>query len=113
MRLDAARDALFRWALAYAEKPLSDENQRGLCDAASAYAVERTKTKPRNQAREAATLTVPFGHSKGLPLNEAKTGDLTWVRERIEESLADPSKQRWADKNRELAAAIDRELESR
>jgi len=56
---------------------------------------------------------VPFGRSRGLPIEEATKGDLQWVSGALRESIADPAKARWAPQNRELLAAIEAELETR
>lgn len=63
---------------------------------------------------------VPFGRSRGLPIEEATKGDLEvkvaalqWVSGALRESIADPAKARWAPQNRELLAAIEAELETR
>lgn len=56
---------------------------------------------------------IPFGRSKGLPVEEAEDKDLHFVLERVRAGLDDPDKARWRDKNQKLVDAIERELETR
>jgi len=56
---------------------------------------------------------VPFGRSKGQPVEECDDRDLMWLQNAMRESVADPAKERWREKNQTLLDAIDAELESR
>lgn len=56
---------------------------------------------------------VPFGRDKGVPIEEADTKSLQWLAGAMRESIADPSKEKWAAKNRQLLDAIEVELETR
>lgn len=56
---------------------------------------------------------VPFGKSKGKDLADATHSDLTFLQRSVAESVADPAKARFRDKNAALLAAINAELERR
>lgn len=56
---------------------------------------------------------VPFGRDKGVPIEEADAKSLQWLAGVMRESIADPSKEKWAAKNRALLDAIEVELETR
>jgi hypothetical protein len=114
MNLDEAREQLINAALNLGERGTQDIGAvRALCEAATAYGKERDKATPRNQTRESTSLTLPFGREKNVPLNEAKTGNLKWMRGCLVEMVADPAKEKYREKNQALLEAIDRELESR
>lgn len=112
MSLDNARSALYQAARLFAQQE-NTETERFLCNTASSYAAERIKAAPRAQTKEATSLTMPFGKDKGLPLSEAKTGNLRWMAEVLRESIADETKAKWRNSNQTLLEAIERELESR
>lgn len=57
--------------------------------------------------------TVPFGRSKGLPIEEATTKDLTWLAEVLRESIDEPAREKYREQNAALLSAIEAELESR
>jgi len=91
-----------------------------LSDAAKAWAdVCRTPSaapkavKGTNGNTLRSGQVVPFGRSKGTPIEEADTKDLQWLAGTMRESIADPAKERFAAKNRELLGAIETELETR
>ena len=52
----------------------------------------------------------PYGRSKGMPISGASMGDLEFYANGSKRSLADPSKARWHDKERQLLAAIEAEI---
>jgi hypothetical protein len=52
----------------------------------------------------------PYGRSKGMPIAGASMGDLEFYANGSKRSLADPSKSRWHDKERQLLAAIEAEI---
>ena len=92
-----------------------------LSDAADAWYVLRKGTpstapkavKGTNGNTLRSGQVVPFGRSKGTPIEEADTKDLQWLAGAMRESIADPAKEKWAAKNRELLDAIEHELETR
>jgi hypothetical protein len=52
-----------------------------------------------------------YGRSKGMPVAGASMGDLEFYANGCRRTLADPGKSRWHDKERELLAAIEAEIE--
>ena len=52
----------------------------------------------------------PYGRSKGGPIAGATMQDLEYYANGSRRSLADPSKSRWHDKERQLLAAIEAEI---
>lgn len=52
----------------------------------------------------------PYGRSKGGPISGATLDDLEFYASGCRRTLADPGKQRWHDKERELLAQIEAEL---
>lgn len=97
----------------YSESP--DANfAKALSLSAIAWAKANDATvKGTNGKTLRSGAVVPFGRSRGLPIEEATKGDLQWVSGALRESIADPAKARWAPQNRELLAAIEAELETR
>jgi hypothetical protein len=78
-----------------------------------------TAAAPRGAARLAAPpptgappgmVFPPYGRSKGAPIAGASVGDLEYYASGARRTLADPSKSRWHDKERQLLAAIEAEL---
>jgi hypothetical protein len=51
-----------------------------------------------------------YGRSKGMPVSGASVQDLEFYANGARRSLADPSKSRWHDKERQLLAAIEAEI---
>lgn len=96
-------------------------NAQGLSDAAKAWAAvvgapvasASMVVKGTNGNTLRSGQVVPFGRSKGTPIEEADTKDLQWLAGAMRESIADPAKEKWAPKNRELLDAIEHELETR
>jgi hypothetical protein len=52
----------------------------------------------------------PYGRSKGAPISGATMQDLEFYASGSRRSLADPSKSRWHEKERQLLAAIEAEI---
>jgi hypothetical protein len=67
----------------------------------------------RSSSKTRSGQVVPFGRSKGTPIEEADTKDLQWLLNAVSESVDDPSKERWREKNVALRDAIQAELETR
>lgn len=68
----------------------------------------------RSSSWNAAPTTFPnYGRSKGAPIKGAGVDELEYYANGARRSLADPSKERFHDKERALLAAIEAELESR
>lgn len=55
----------------------------------------------------------PYGRSKGMPIKGASQQDLEFYANGCRRTLADESKSRWHQKEREILAAIDEEIASR
>jgi hypothetical protein len=53
----------------------------------------------------------PYGRSKGQPIRGAEMSQLQFYADRARQTLADPSKSRWHDKERELLAALEAEMD--
>jgi hypothetical protein len=51
-----------------------------------------------------------YGRSKGGPIRGASMGDLEYYANGARRSLADPSKSRWHDRERQLLASIEAEI---
>lgn len=111
--LDQRREELYAAAERFVAGGKAIDAQRGLCDAASAYDKERQAHFRPQQTKEAAKFVIPFGRTKGTPIGDAETKDLTFIAGRLKEGLDDPDKARYRAKNEELIAAIERELETR
>lgn len=52
----------------------------------------------------------PFGRSKGLPIHGADMESLEWYGRAIQQSVDDPSKARWRDRNQQVLDAINAEI---
>lgn len=119
-------------AVLWATSPddVRDSARRGLHDAvltyftarqralqqATAAPVESNGTRPTygtSGRKLRSGHVVPFGRLKGHPIEEVSDKDLNWLLEAIGQSLADPTKGRWADQNQALWDAIRNELETR
>lgn len=55
----------------------------------------------------------PFGKSKGVPIEELEERDLHFIIKAMQDSLDDPSKDRWREKNEKLLNACEKELGTR
>lgn len=118
--LDGAREALRHAAANYAPcYPNPGPEWDDLCRAAIAYAQARSaaqdavKSGAPSYAGPRSGAVVPFGKTKGLPIEEETTKGLLYLRDAIQRSLDDTSKARWADANRTLKAHIEAELARR
>jgi hypothetical protein len=58
-------------------------------------------------------FTSPFGRGKGQPIEELGNSDLDWLTNAVRESVNDPAKDRWRDKNQALLDALEREQATR
>ncbi len=83
-----------------------------LCQSAEAFAKARWAAKAPAPAKSSG-FVVPFGKSKGTPLSEADKKDLLYLSRVLPESIADETKAKWAEKNRELLSAVEAELATR
>lgn len=93
---------------------------KALADAADAYARARWARNSGSNGVKASTgpgalsgVVVPFGRSKGTPIEQADTKDLRWVASALAQSIDNPEKARWRDENERTLAAIQRELGTR
>lgn len=74
-------------------------------------AVESVKAaKAPAPAGPPGTVFPNYGRSKGMPIAGAPLDALQYYRAGAERTLADASKERWHDKERQLLAAIDAEI---
>src|SRR4051812_3844555 len=78
--------------------------------AAPAPAARRAPANTSSPGAPAGMVFPPYGRSKGAPIAGATTGDLEYYASGARRSLADPSKSRWHEKERQLLAAIEAEL---
>lgn len=116
--MDAERSQFYEAARAWYTAQDNAQAQRRLCDAACAYtdarrALASGQTTAKRQADAKEEVTLPFGRSKGKPLHAASKGDLEWMLGVLEESIANPEKERWREKNAELLEAVRAELARR
>jgi hypothetical protein len=111
--LDQRREELFAAAEKFVMGGKTQELQRLICDAASAYGKEREAHFRPKQSQESTKLVIPFGRTRGTPIAEATTKDLNFVLERLKEGLDDPARAKFRADNETLIAAIERELETR
>lgn len=115
MTLAEAWHALTLAAEEYA-RGVNERSRNELHRAAITYAQHRETPKPRPTGvadHRTTEAVIPFGRSKGKPINEASTRDLEWVLGALEKSIDDPAKARWRDSNQATADAIRDELEGR
>lgn len=101
-------DAAFDYA-----KTQSQAHWSQLCQAAESFAKARWAVKAPPKAEASSGLTMPFGNSKGTPLEKCVDKDLRYLVGRLEESILDESKSKWREKNQQLLDAAKAELESR
>jgi hypothetical protein len=71
---------------------------------------QQAQAAAQQAAGGAGEVFPPYGRSKGLPIRGASMGDLEFYANGSRRSLADPSKSRWHDKERQLLAAIEAEI---
>lgn len=96
---------------------------QALSNAAKTWAAvaDAETSKPKTSGRVVGTRgnvlrsgeVVPFGNSKGKPIEEESDKSLEWLRNAIASSVDDPSKERWREKNQKLLDAIEAELDAR
>jgi len=73
--------------------------------------VTAARPAPPVRASSGGGMTLPnYGKSKGLPVAGASMQDLEYYATGARRSLADPAKERWHDKERQLLAAIEAEI---
>ena len=72
-----------------------------------------TDTKPAPRPVLDGAVFPNYGRSKGMPVAGASVQDLEFYANGCRRSLADESKARWHDKERQLLAAIEAELAGR
>lgn len=79
---------------------------------AAAPAARQAASAPRAAAPPGGdgTLLPNYGRSKGMPVYGASLQDLEFYANGARRSLADPSKSRWHDKERQLLASIEAEI---
>ncbi len=117
--LDGAREALRHAAANYAPAyPNPGPEWDDLCRAAIAYADQRAlsigaaqRTQSYSGPRSGAV--VPFGKTKGRPIEDESDKGLAYLSDAMQRSIDDPSKERWAESNRTLKAAVDAEIARR
>lgn len=76
--------------------------------AAPARAAAATRAPPPGGGE--GMLLPNYGRSKGMPVVGASVQDLEFYANGSRRSLADPSKARWHDKEKQLLAAIEAEI---
>lgn len=73
--------------------------------------VRRAAPAPAPSGGDGGEVFPPYGRSKGMPVRGATMTDLEYYANGSRRSLADPTKARWHDKERQLLAAIEAEIE--
>lgn len=117
--LDGAREALRHAAANYAPAyPNPGPEWDDLCRAALTYAEARRMaqgeaTRTQSYAGPRSGAVVPFGKTKGRPIEDESDKVLAYLSDAMQRSLDDPSKERWAESNRTLKAHVDAELARR
>ncbi len=114
--LAAANDYSHRIDQVTGEVLPNHEAEEAICRAADAYAKARWAAVTGKSARRPSaksTVQIPFGREKGRSISDASTSGLKWVLDRVNESIDDPAKDRFREKNVELRDAVEAELESR
>jgi hypothetical protein len=80
--------------------------------AAAAKAAPRAAASGGGGAgRDSGMLLPNYGRSKGMPVSGASIQDLEFYANGARRTLGDPGKARWHDKERQLLAAIEAEIE--
>lgn len=77
---------------------------------ANADAPRRAAPPAASGGAPAGMVFPPYGRSKGAPIAGATMQDLEFYASGSRRSLADPSKSRWHEKERQLLAAIEAEI---
>ena len=113
--LAAANDYSHRIDQVTGEVLPNHEAEEAICRAADAYAKARWAAVTGKRA--AALGQVDGADSlrarEGRSISDASTSGLKWVLDRVNESIDDPAKDRFREKNVELRDAVEAELESR
>lgn len=118
-QLDGAREALRHAAANYAPAyPNPGPEWDDLCRAALTYAEARRMaqgeaTRTQSHAGPRSGAVVPFGRSKGQPIEDESDKGLAYLSDAMQRSIDDPSKERWAESNRTLKAHVDAEIARR
>jgi hypothetical protein len=104
-------------AKAYSLEPLKQRGQ-DLATAACEWARASGWREPRAESPEAVSAsggpTLPnYGRNKGAPISATATADLQWYAKTLQESVDNPEKERWRQKNQEVLDAIRAELARR
>lgn len=89
---------------------------QALGEAAKAWAVANgyaLKSAAPQSTKGVSGFVMPFGRSKGKPIESEPVKGLQYLAKYLEESVADPAKAKWAEKNQELLDAVNAELEKR
>ena len=84
--------------------------QLGELTIGAAGVVAAAEPPPRRQAPSGGMAFPNYGRSKGAPIAGATVQDLEYYAAGARRSLADPSKSRFHEKERQLLAAIEDEL---
>jgi hypothetical protein len=67
----------------------------------------------QNHEKQDNELTAPFGKQKGQPLSALEDANLTWLRDAVAKSIADPEKAKYKPNNQRLHAACESEIKRR
>lgn len=68
-------------------------------------------SRPASGGAPASGMTFPpFGRLKGQPIQGADMDNLEWYGRAIQQSVDDPSKARWKDRNQQVLDAINAEI---
>lgn len=59
------------------------------------------------------TIVVPFGRDKGKPITEVDDACIQWLADAVKNSIDDPSKAKWKDKNQAMLDALRAEYKRR
>lgn len=117
--LDGAREALRHAAANYGPMyPNQGPEWDDLCRAALTYSEARRlaqgeATRTQSHAGPRSGAVVPFGRSKGQPIEDESDKGLAYLSDAMQRSIDDPSKERWAESNRTLKAHVDAEIARR
>jgi hypothetical protein len=102
-------------AKAFGLEPTKEKGQ-ALANAAISWARASGWREPRAESSEAVSseAVLPnYGRNKGQPISGTETKDLQWYAKTLAESVANPEKERWREKNQEVLDAIQAELARR
>lgn len=117
--LDAARTGLRAAATMYGMCGQKDGPEwDDLCRAALTYSEARRlaqgeATRTQSHAGPRSGAVVPFGRSKGQPIEDESDKGLAYLSDAMQRSIDDESKAKWAESNRTLKAHVDAEIARR